>query len=389
MLCPTRPAASGELGARAHAELAIRARQVRLDRALGHEQLAGDLAVRAAVGCELSDPPLRLSQLVAVARSAAAEPCDLRPRALRPQRRAELLEQRERRLQRRARLGTPLCTPLHAPEREQGARAVERLREVLVRLECIVEVASARSGRLGCRDQPAAAQRRGDRPRLTKPRPRASRSACTSRARSRSPTRTSASARSGAMQNIAGSRRRSRSSIAGRWREVADRRVRVAERQREEAEHVRAAGREREITHARRLSAAPSRRARAPIHAAEVGVDERARPVPGCLRVPEIGAERCVERPARPVIGELPAPGADLELGEEHEGEALVVEATARVARARARRAAAGAPRRESPFTYSCIPSISSGVSSRLRPAPSRSSGPRAQRSRWTPSPAQ
>ena len=59
------------------------------------------------------------------------------------------------------------------------------------------------------------------------------------------------------MQNIAGSTRCSRSSLLRQGREVADRRVGVAEREREEPEHVRAAGGEREIAEARRLRRRP------------------------------------------------------------------------------------------------------------------------------------
>src|SRR5690242_34338 len=53
-----------QLGARADAELAVDAGDVRLDGLRAHEQLSGDLAVRQAGGGELGDAALALGQVV-------------------------------------------------------------------------------------------------------------------------------------------------------------------------------------------------------------------------------------------------------------------------------------------------------------------------------------
>ena len=103
---------------------------MRLDGAHAHEELGGDLLVRVAVGGELGDSPLRLGQLVR-GRAPTADPPELRAGLLRPEAGAELLEDRERLLQRLAR-GLPLLRlPAHRAEAEQGAAALERKRKLL------------------------------------------------------------------------------------------------------------------------------------------------------------------------------------------------------------------------------------------------------------------
>ena len=69
--------ADRELGPGADAELAVDAREVRLDRADAHEELGGDLLVRAAPARELRDAMLGLGQLVGE-RAAPADPLELR-----------------------------------------------------------------------------------------------------------------------------------------------------------------------------------------------------------------------------------------------------------------------------------------------------------------------
>src|SRR5829696_1673705 len=115
-----------ELGAGADAELAVDARQRRLDRVLREEERRRNFAVRAALGDEHGDPPLRLRQLVA-RRCPAADPCELGPRLLGPERRAQLLEGGACLLERRAGGAATLRAALRPAEREQRARAMERV----------------------------------------------------------------------------------------------------------------------------------------------------------------------------------------------------------------------------------------------------------------------
>ena len=111
-----RRRASG--GAGANAELAIDARQGRLDGVLGEEEGCRDLSVRAALGDERGDPALGLGEL-AVRCSAAADARQLGARLRGPQRRAELIEACARVLERLPGGAALLRAPLRAPEREQ------------------------------------------------------------------------------------------------------------------------------------------------------------------------------------------------------------------------------------------------------------------------------
>jgi hypothetical protein len=112
MLCSSRRQPARELGARADAELAIRAREVGLDRALAHEQLGSDLAVGPALRRQLGDALLGRREHIAIAGTTAAEPRDLLARTLCPRLGAQLGEDRARGLERRtygaALLGAPL-----------------------------------------------------------------------------------------------------------------------------------------------------------------------------------------------------------------------------------------------------------------------------------------
>ena len=74
-------------------------REVRLDRADPHEQRRGYLLVAHSVGRELRDPRLGVCQLIP-ARPPAADPRQLGPRLVRPQPRAQLIEDRHRLLKR-------------------------------------------------------------------------------------------------------------------------------------------------------------------------------------------------------------------------------------------------------------------------------------------------
>ena len=65
-----------ELRAGADAELAVDARQSRLDRVLGEEERGRDLSVRSPLGDELGDPSLGLGQLPG-RRRPAADPREL------------------------------------------------------------------------------------------------------------------------------------------------------------------------------------------------------------------------------------------------------------------------------------------------------------------------
>ena len=104
----------GKLGARSDAKLAVDVGEVRLDRADAHEELGRDLLVGAAAGGEFGHPPLGLGQLVGRG-SAAADPPELRASPLRPEPCAQLLEDRERLLERLARRLLLLRLPAYAP----------------------------------------------------------------------------------------------------------------------------------------------------------------------------------------------------------------------------------------------------------------------------------
>ena len=135
------------------------------------------------------DPPLGLRQLVAVLSSPTAQPRDLRARPLHPQRRPELLEDRERRLQRSSAPPPAASLAADVAQCEQRARAVERLGHGVVRRQRRLEV-----GERVIRRPSAAAIRPRQRravaiAHLPGPglRPRFSSPACTSRAASTSP----------------------------------------------------------------------------------------------------------------------------------------------------------------------------------------------------------
>ena len=91
----------------ADAELPEDAREVPFDRAVGEEERGGDLAVRLALGDERRDALLGRRER-ARRRRASADPLELAARALGPERGADPLEDRERLLERRARLAPPL-----------------------------------------------------------------------------------------------------------------------------------------------------------------------------------------------------------------------------------------------------------------------------------------
>ena len=151
------------------AELPEDAREMPFDGAVGEEERCRDLAVRLALGDERGDALLGGRER-ARRRRAAADPLQLGACALRPERRADPLEDRERLLERLARLAPTLRAPLRGAEREQRAPAVERkldlrmpLERLLVRRERGVELARL------CREQPAAARAVGERRRALEP----------------------------------------------------------------------------------------------------------------------------------------------------------------------------------------------------------------------------
>ena len=119
------------------AELPEDVREMALDRAIGEEQSSGNLAVRLALGNEHGDALLGGCER-AGRRCPAADPLELRPRALGPERGADVLEDRERLLQCRSRFAPPLHAALRDAEREQAAAAVERDLDLRVPLERIL-----------------------------------------------------------------------------------------------------------------------------------------------------------------------------------------------------------------------------------------------------------
>src|SRR5436190_1051894 len=112
-----------ELGAGAHAELPVGARQGALDGVLGDEQGGRHLAVRAALGDQRHDSALGLGQLAARG-CAAADPPELGARLLGPKRGAEPFEDRERLPERQAGGAALLRSPLGGAECEEGARVL-------------------------------------------------------------------------------------------------------------------------------------------------------------------------------------------------------------------------------------------------------------------------
>ena len=111
-----------ELGTRTDAELLVDAGEVRLDGLRADERRFRDLPIRHPGRRQLGDPALALGQLIRGSMTEA-EPGDLVPRALRPRRRAQLLEDRERLGQRVSRRQLPIGATLElALGRAAGAR---------------------------------------------------------------------------------------------------------------------------------------------------------------------------------------------------------------------------------------------------------------------------
>src|SRR6266516_1552986 len=113
-----------ELGARAHAELAVDVGEVPLDRLAAYDQGLRHFRVRAAGSDELCDPSLDLGQLAADGRSTA-DPGRLSTRALDPERSRDRLEDGRRLCERLACETLPPQPALNRPEREQSASALE------------------------------------------------------------------------------------------------------------------------------------------------------------------------------------------------------------------------------------------------------------------------
>ena len=127
------------------------------------KSVRGHFLVRPPLGDELGDPTLGRRQL-AVGCGSAADPAELGSGFLRPERRAELLEDLHRLVQGRPRVPLALGTPLRPTEGQERAGAVERHRHarvlcqsLLERPECAFAVACC------CREQPATAQPGGER----------------------------------------------------------------------------------------------------------------------------------------------------------------------------------------------------------------------------------
>src|SRR6478609_1754695 len=91
---------------------------------LGQEERCRDLAIRVALGDQVSDPPLTFGQLAA-RRSSSADARELGAGLLCPERRTDALELDERLLERRARGAAFLRTTLRSTESEQCPRALE------------------------------------------------------------------------------------------------------------------------------------------------------------------------------------------------------------------------------------------------------------------------
>ena len=134
----TRAQGPRDLGAVLDAELAEDVREVALDRPVGEEERGRDLAVRLPFGDERGDPLLGRRER-AGRRRAAADPLQLGPSALGPERCADPLEERERLLERRPRLAPPLGAALRSAEREQRAAAIERKLDLRVPPKRLIE----------------------------------------------------------------------------------------------------------------------------------------------------------------------------------------------------------------------------------------------------------
>lgn len=82
-----------KLGARAHAELPVDARERHLDRLHAQEERRRDRLVRAAFGDELCDAPLAVGQSVGILCAATGDAGELSPSLSGKKRRADLLEE--------------------------------------------------------------------------------------------------------------------------------------------------------------------------------------------------------------------------------------------------------------------------------------------------------
>src|SRR5262245_51751965 len=120
-----------ELRARVDAELGVDARQVAFHGLRRDDERGRDLLRGEARGDEVGDAALGRGQ-TARRRRTAAEARELRLRLGGPERRAQLLEDRERGVERLARGVAALRTPPRRAEREQRAPALERRRQPLV-----------------------------------------------------------------------------------------------------------------------------------------------------------------------------------------------------------------------------------------------------------------
>src|SRR5918994_1767462 len=153
-----------ELGPRPDPQLPVGPREVSADRVHADEELGSDLLVGATLGRERGDPLLHLGQLLLGGAAPAADPPQLGACLLRPERRAESLEDRQRLLERVA--GPPLLLRLSVgrtlAEQRPGALewvgiALELGEGTRMSLEGGVEIALRR------RQQAAAARRACDR----------------------------------------------------------------------------------------------------------------------------------------------------------------------------------------------------------------------------------
>ena len=135
-----------ELSARADFELAVRVRQVNLDRLRSHVELLGDLAVGKAVGGEVGDALLRRRQRADAAERIAAWPrargAQLGPRSLLQRAGAAHGGELERLVERLACLARLAIEPDRRAQRAQRLRVLEpgrRLREQLGRLRQVLD----------------------------------------------------------------------------------------------------------------------------------------------------------------------------------------------------------------------------------------------------------
>src|SRR5215207_923441 len=150
--------ARAELRPRRDAELAVRARQVRLDGLWAHEGGARDLAVRHSRRGELGDAALGRGQLGR--RAAEADAAELCLGLLGPRRRAEPLEDRGC-LAERVGGGAPLLEPaVQAPLDEPIPREVEREPRRLVEVEVVERGERRRDVALSREDERARARER-------------------------------------------------------------------------------------------------------------------------------------------------------------------------------------------------------------------------------------